>query len=329
MVAVKVAGVGYCLPERVVTNTALERDLGLAEGWIERVTGIRERRAATHETSAGMAAQAARMALDHAGLAVGDVDAIIGASTGPQQLIPCTAAFVQRELGAPDGGSACFDVDATCLSFLVGMQVAGHLVAAGVYHTVLLYSSEISRWSLNPREPESAVLIGDAAAAVVLTRTPTGEASAVWQSQVATYSSGADLTAFIGAGTRHHPNDPTTTAAMNLFHMDGPAVFKQAVRLIGPFLDRFFDQLGWQRASVDAVIPHQASGMAIKQLTARLGFQPEQLVVNLPTRGNCIAASLPLALAEAVHAGRVQRGDRVLLVGTGAGLSLGALAMTY
>ncbi|MCW5851023.1 MAG: ketoacyl-ACP synthase III [Anaerolineae bacterium] len=329
MLPVKIAGLGYCLPDHVVQNAALERELGLAEGWIERVTGIRERRRATQETSAEMAAEAGRMALTHAGLDVGDLDAIVGASTGPQQLIPCTAAFVQRALGAPDGGSACFDVDATCLSFLVGLQVVSHLVAAGVYGTVLLYSSEMSRWSLNPQEPESAVLIGDAAAATVITRTPPGEASAVWRSQVATHSSGADLTAFIGGGTRHHPNDPTTTPAMNLFHMDGPAVFKQATRLAGPFLDSFFDRLGWQRDEVDWVVPHQASGMALKQLTARLGFRPDQLVVNLPTRGNCIAASLPLALAEAVHGGQVQRGQRVLLVGTGAGLSIGALALTY
>jgi 3-oxoacyl-[acyl-carrier-protein] synthase-3 len=116
---------------------------------------------------------------------------------------------------------------------------------------------------------------------------------------------------------------------MNLFHMSGPAVFKQASPLISPFMQRFFFQLGWQQQDIAAVVPHQASRHVVEQLTRRLGFTCEQVVVNLAERGNCISASIPLALSESIHGGRIQRGDRVLLVGTGAGLTLGAIAITY
>lgn len=329
MLPVKIAGLGWYLPERRVTNAELEQQLGIPASWIERVSGVRERRYATNETSVSMGVAAARMALQEAGIHVREVDAIIGASTGPQQSIPCTAAFLQRELDAPQGQSACFDVNATCLSFLFALHTASHLIAAGAYHTILIVSSELASRSLNPQERESSVLFGDAAAAAVVTRRPPGEASAIWHTQFCTYSSGAELTQIVGGGTLHHPNDTTTTPEMHLFQMQGPAVFKMASQLSGPFLDIFFAELDWEREQIDAVVPHQASRHAVELLSARLGFTREQVVWNLAQRGNCVAASIPLTLAEAVHEGRIQRGNRVLLVGTGAGLTLGAMALTF
>jgi 3-oxoacyl-[acyl-carrier-protein] synthase-3 len=326
---VKIAGLGYSLPAQIVTNAELAEQTGVSAAWIEQATGVVERRHAGAETTVGMGAAAARQALAAAGLTAEQLDAIVGASTGPQQLIPCTAAFMQRALGAPDGGSACFDLNATCLSFAVALQTAAHLVAANVYRNVLVFSSEIASRSRNLREPESAVLLGDAAAAAVVTRAAPGETSALWHARFVTYSSGAELTQFLGGGTLHHPNDPATTLEMNLFHMDGPAVFKKAARLIGPFLDEFFGELGWTRGEVDLVVPHQASRHGIDLLTKRLGFRPDQVFVNLPERGNCVAASIPLALAEAVERGRIRRGARVVLIGTGAGLTLGAVALRF
>ena len=329
MLPIKIAGLGCYLPERRVTNAELEARYDVSASWIARATGVQERRYATHETSAGMGAAAARRALDAAELGVSDLDAIIGASTGPQQAIPCTAALVQRELHAPDGKSVCFDVNGTCLSFMFGLQTAAHLVASGMYRNVLVYSSEITSRSLNPRQPDSMVLFGDAAAAAVVTRSAPDDASAIWHAQFATHSSGADLTQILGGGTQQHPNNPTTTPEMNTFQMNGKAIFKHAARVIGPFLDQFFDTLGWERGDLDVVVPHQASRHAVELLTGRLGFRDQQVVQNLALRGNCIAASLPLALTEATEAGRIRRGDKVLLVGSGAGLTLGALALTY
>jgi 3-oxoacyl-[acyl-carrier-protein] synthase-3 len=330
MLPVRIAGVGYYLPPRRVSSVDLEQAWSLTPGWVTPVTGVVERRyAAEDETSAGMAAAAARMALDMAQIDVAEVDAIVGASTAPQQAIPCTAVFVQRALRAPEGASACFDVNATCLGFLFALQNAAHLVAAGAYRTVLIFSSEIGSRSLNPQEPQSAVLFGDAAAAVVLRRAAPGETSALVHAAFATYSSGADLTTVRGGGSLNPPNAATTTPDMNLFHMDGPAVFRKASSLVGPFLDTFFARAGCRREEIDCVVPHQASRHGVDLLTARLGFRPEQVYSNLATRGNCIAASIPLALAEAVHEGRIRRGEKVFLVGTGAGLTIGAVSLIY
>ena len=220
-------------------------------------------------------------------------------------------------------------MNATCLSWMFALHTTAHLIASGAYRSMALFSSEVTSGSLNPAERESAVLFGDAAAAAIITRARQDEASMIWHARFGTWSSGAELSELVGAGTTHHPNDPNTTPEMNMFSMRGPALFKQGARLIGPFLEQFLSELGWSRDDFDAVVPHQASRHAVDLLHTRLGFRREQVVDNLAERGNCIAASIPLALAEAVHAGRIRRGDRVLLVGTGAGLTLGAMALTY
>ena len=324
----RIAGVGSYLPPRIVTNDELEAQLGLAPGWILDRTGVRERRRCTGQGSAFMAAAAARDALAMAGLGAADLTAIIGASSTPQQAIPCTAVFVQRELDAPEGATACFDVNATCLSFLAALDVAARLVAAGAHRHVLVFSSESAAHSLNPAEPESAVLFGDAAAAVVVSHAG-ASGSAMHPMRLQTWHSGAELSQIRGGGTLHHPNDPATTHDDNLFAMRGPKLFRKAAPLLRPFIDGVCDDAGWTREDLAAVVPHQASRHGIELGWKMLGFREDQVVQNLATRGNCIAASIPLALAESVAAGRIVRGDRVLLFGLAAGLSLGGCAITY
>ena len=329
MLPVKIAGLGWYLPEQRITNEQLEKQLGFPSRWIERATGVQERRHATTETTLSMATHACHMALDAAALDVGDIDVIICASSAPQQAIPCTAALLQRSLHAPEGASACFDLNATCMGFLFALHTAAHLIAANVYRNVLICNSELASRSINYHERESAVLFGDAAAAAVVTKSQSHEESGLWHALFETYSSGADSAQIVGGGTLHHPNDPATVPEMNMFHMHGPALFKQARQLLEPFLDRFFCKLDWERAQVDVVVPHQASRHGLELLTRRLGFRHEQIIDDLARRGNCVSASIPLALAEAVSNGRIQRGNRVLLIGTGAGLTLGALALTF
>lgn len=330
MFPIQIVALGSYLPARRVDNAELAARFRVAPEWIARATGVHERRYASDAESAlAMGALAAADALHRAGMVAADLDAIVGASAAPHQTIPCTAALLARELGLADGRAACFDLNATCLSFLVALHTVAALIAAGVYRTVLIVSSERASRSLNPQERESAVLFGDAAAAALVTAAPPGAASAVWGARFATHPSGAEHTLLRGGGTGHHPNDPATTPEMNLFHMDGPRVYRQGARLIGPFLDDFLRAVGWERSSLAALVPHQASRHALDLLTARLGFTHEQVVNNIALRGNCVAASLPLALAEAVAADHIRRGDRVLLGGSGAGLTLGALALTY
>ncbi len=328
---IQIAGLGKYLPETIVTSAELEQALGLREGWIERATGVRERRRApSGESTARMAAAAARQALERAGKTIADIDLIVGASSGPEQLIPCTAALVQRELGAPEGKSACFDISATCLSFPVALQLIAPLLASGVYKNALLFSSEMTAHSLNPSEPESAALIGDAAAAAILIATPSGETSCLHHSTFSTFAtSGAELTRFQGGGSRRHPSDPETTREMNFFEMHGPQIFRLASQYMPPFLTDFLAETGVGVERLDLVVPHQASGRGIAFVANRCGLPLEKFFINLPERGNCIAASIPLALCEAWEAGRLERGQRVLIAGTGAGLTLGAVLLTF
>jgi 3-oxoacyl-[acyl-carrier-protein] synthase III len=326
--AVRISGIGSYLPPHIVPNSELETALGLPAGWIFDRTGVRERRRCTTETAAGMAGDAARAAMCMAGVTAADLTAIIGASSTPQQAIPCTAVFVQREIGAPEGVAACFDVNATCLSFLVAFDIAARLIAAGVHEHVLVFSAENSARSLNPDEPESAVLFGDAAVAVVVSQA--GESSSALHSlRLRTWHRGAELSQIAGGGTLHHPNDPATTREQNFFSMRGTRLFRMAAPLLLPFMDELCESAGVSRGDIHAVVPHQASRHGLELGWTLLGFREEQMVMNLETRGNCIAASMPLALCEAVASGRVQRGDRVLLFGLAAGLSLGGIVLTY
>lgn len=324
--SVRIAGVGKYLPERIVSNAELEKRLELPEGWIARRTGVLERRYARHETSVFQAAQAAKQALEDASVSIMDIDAIIGASSVPQQAIPCTAALLQRELGAPDGMSACFDVSATCLGFLFALHQAALYIVSGFYKRVLIFSSEIASPSLNPKEPESMSLFGDAAAAVVVEASKTSD---ILGASFKTFSSGAHHTQILGGGTLHRPNLTAPESACNLFHMDGPGVFKQAARTMKPFVDALLAQAGWTYHEVDYFVPHQASGHAVTSISQHMGFTPEQIIFNLPLRGNCVAASIPLALAEAVQEGKIRRGQKLVLAGTAAGLTLGAVLLRF
>lgn len=331
MLPLTISGLASSLPEEVVSSASLEAELNLPVGWIEQRTGIRERRRATRQSVLDLAEPAARLALRRAQRDGGDLGLVVGASTGRHQLIPCTAALLQRRMGLPEGRAFAFDVDATCLSFLVGLRVAAQWIAASASpgaDAALLFSSEMNQHSLNPREPESYVLIGDGAAAAVLEHRP-DSGSGIHGAWFATHPSGGDYTCFLGGGTHHHPNNPSTTHEMNLFHMNGPAVFKMALKLVPDFMNRVFTELGWKPHDVAAVVPHQASAPGVDLLVSRCGLHRDQIVTNLATRGNCIAASIPIALSEAVESGRIQRGDRIVLCGTGAGLSLGAIALTF
>lgn len=325
---VRITGIGAFLPPTIVTNAELEKQFGLSEGWIVDRTGVQERRRCAGESASFMAASAAREAIAMAGIGAADLTAIIGASSTPQQAIPCTAVFVQRELNAPEGVAACFDVNATCLSFLAAFDVAARLVASGAHQHVLVFSSESAGQSLNPSEPESAVLFGDAAAAIVVSHAG-ASGSALHSTRLRTWHSGAELSQISGGGTLHHPNDPRTTSAHNLFAMRGPQLFRKAAPLLTPFMDAVCASAGWSRNDIAAVVPHQASRHGIELGWKLLGFRQDQIVTNLATRGNCIAASIPLALAEAIAAGIIQRGDRVVLFGLAAGLSLGGATLTY
>ncbi len=325
----QILGVGRYVPSRVVTAQQLADRIGIEADWILRNQGVRERRWVTHETASQMGALAAREALANAGLETTDLDLIINASGTQEQAIPDGAALIQRELDLGESGVPCFSVHATCLSFMVGLDVASHLLATGAHQRILVVSSDISSCALDFTEPEACTLFGDMAAAVVVGRASTESGSCVHSSRLETFGVGADLTHIPGGGTGKHPNDPATRPEDNLFHMQGRKVARLSIKHGGEFLERLSPGLSSGLGDIDLVIPHQASLLGLRLMARHFGFGEDKLVSILELYGNCVAASIPGALYEAITTGRLQRGHRVLFLGTGAGLSIGGMILTY
>jgi 3-oxoacyl-[acyl-carrier-protein] synthase III len=324
---VQIMGTGKNLPRRVVENTELEGRMGLSPGWIEKRTGIKSRRYIDEGTcGSDLALPACRQALEVAGVHAKDIDIIIGAQAVPDQAIPATSCFVQHGLGV--SGSMCFDINATCFSFPVALFQAAQLISSGQARHVLVFSGECASLGLDFEDPESASLFGDGAAAVVLGPAPAGSSSQVLGMKMKTYSEGRLLAELRAGGARYPPSRFDITGPTGKFHMDGKAIFKSAARHGEGFLDEFFartlPQPEWKHA-----IPHQTSLHGVSIYSRRLGFREDQVISNLVDHGNCIAASIPMGLHDAVVSGRVQRGDPVLLMGTAAGLTLGVLGLVW
>lgn len=313
-----IARTGYHLPPRVQTAEELAPLLGVEASWIRRRTGVGERRIA-EEDLAVLGARAARDALGTGP----PPDLVLNCGLSPAQLIPDTSVFFLRELGL--SGIPSFSVHATCLGFLAALQTATGLLHAGLYKRILVVAAERGTQCRDLEHPESAALIGDGSAAAVLTREGT---SALLAFEMRTVPEGASLARIEGFGSRHPPGASDTTPAHNRFRMEGPRIYRLTARVMRELLDRVLAQAGLGLCDVDLIVPHQASGPALA-LLARWGVPEDKTVNILHQTGNCIAASLPLALAMAAKQRRLARGDTVLLLGTGAGLSVAAAVLRW
>lgn len=337
VLSVRIAATGVSTPERVITSTALDDQYGRAAGTTQARSGVVARRwVAPGVTTSAQAAAAVRSALDRAGWDVTELDALVVTSAVPEQPMPTTAVLTLGALGIGGGAVEAVDVNMACLGFLKGLQVAAQHIALGSWRRVAVVSSELASRGLNHADIESSALFGDGAGAAVLEATPregpVGEAtfaSALVATRFATYPQGAHLCEIAAGGTRRNVFDPPADDTDYLFRMNGPGVMKLAMRHLPPFLDRVLDEAGVARADLSLVVPHQASGLGLRYLREKLGFPPGQVVDILATHGNQVSASIPTALDAAIASGRLHRGDLVLLLGTGAGLTLGAVLLRY
>ena len=330
---IKIAGVGRYLPERVVTNAEVEKIIGKPEGWVDSThAGVKERRWVTDrntETNSFMAAEAAKEALEDAGIEAKDIDLIMYASGSQEQAIPDGAPLVQRHLGLGKSGIACMSVHVTCLSFLKAFHVAACYLALDQYKNILITTGDIASAAINPKDPESFVLFGDAASAMVVTKTPEGESSSMNNYIFRTFGEGAYHTCVRGGGTRLHPQDPACKPEHNLFEMNGKEVYLLAVQHAPRTIGMLKPQLAFGLGDIKAVISHQASGLALKALS-KFGWPEDRVVRTLHKFGNTISTSIPITLYEAIkEEKRVERGDEIMFVGTGAGLSISMALITY
>lgn len=299
-------GWGAALPDRVLTNAELEARLGTTDEWITERTGIKERR--TGGTTVGLAVEAARAALASAGVDAADIDQIVLATTSNDRQIPAAASLVQHELGTSAG--AC-DLNAACSGFVYGLVYAHGLVAMGARRLLVIGSDTLTRFT-DPDDRNTAILFGDGAGAVVVE-------AVEGPGELLGWDLGSD------GSSAHILHAPTG----GVMEMDGREVFRQAVRVMVSSAQRALADAGVDPADVSLVVPHQANVRIIDAACQRLDIPLERTATVLQSTGNTSAASIPLALADALDGGRVAPGDLVLLVGFGAGMSWASAVLRW
>ncbi|OUJ16038.1 beta-ketoacyl-ACP synthase III [Acetobacter sp. DsW_063] len=308
-------GFGGYLPERVVTNDELSERFDTSDEWIRARTGIRQRHiAGEQDTAVSMATRAAERALEFAGIAPKDVDAVIVATATPDQAFPSTAVRVLHQLGVTHGFG--FDVSAACCGFIYALSSADAFIRSGQARTILVIGSEVYSRILDWSDRGTAVLFGDGAGAVVLRATDGDGSTGLIGTHLHADGSTGDLLYVDGAvGRREHPGH---------LRMSGRDVFRHAVAKLSSSVDEALDAAGLTYADVSWLVPHQANIRIIEAVARKLQMPIERVVVTVERHANTSAASIPLALDEAVRDGRIQRGDLVLMEALGGGLTWGS-----
>lgn len=319
---VKITGTGLYLPPKVETSKEISTLIGKSEEWIIRKSGVKERRVSEIDVDE-MGAHAGREALGNGSLP----DLIINASGVPKQTIPDTSTFFQKAMGLK--GIPSFSIHCTCLSFITAFHTASSLIQTKSYKKILIISSDRGTRGRNFNEAESASLLGDGAAAIILESGTPSDSSKLMHFEMRTWPAGAHLTEVRGGGTNKHPQDPETLVSDNLFTMDGPGIYKIARKAVYKLMLNTLKSTNLIKEDIDLVIPHQASGKAVEAYIETGGFKREKVVNIVSKFGNCVAASVPMALVKSIKEKKIRRKDKILLIGTGAGLSAACALLSY
>lgn len=317
----KILGTGAYLPSNAISSEDLEKKLGFGPGTIEKSSGVKTRYHVKEESASEMGAAAVRKAVQASGLDFSSIDALVSVGAVPQQAIPSTAALIHQKLGLKNG--VAFDINASCLSFLTGLICMGNLISQGIYRHVVLVAADIASGGLDPKDPKTASLFGDGAAAVVLGPAVDGEG--ILASDFETNSESAEICTCEAGGTLFATKKKISKDRY-YFKMNGPKLFKLAMPPLLKMYDSFLAKVG---GAIDLIIPHQASPFALDLFQKKLKLPDHKIVHIVREYGNMIAASLPFALHKAIFDKRLQRKDRVLLLGTGAGLTIGGVLLEY
>ena len=320
---VAIKGVGSALPGKVMTNADFEKYLDTSDEWIQTRTGIKERRICSNgENTLTLAVEASRKAMDKASVTPADIDLIIVATSTPAYPIPATACFVQHELGC--GHVPAFDIAAACSGFVYAFVAASSMMASGQYRHALIIGSEAMSSVTDFEDRTICVILGDGAGAAVLG--PANDSvSGVYDQFLGADGSGADLIIVPAGGSAEPPSVEAIKDKKHYLKMRGREVYKFAVTKMQEVIQGAVERAGLKIDDLALVIPHQSNARIIESATAKLGMPSERVAMNIDKFGNTSAASIPLALEEAINSGRVKKGDWVLLAGFGGGLTWGSV----
>ncbi len=324
--SVRITGWGRYAPAQVLTNADLERMVDTSDDWIVTRTGIRERRvAAADETTASMGAVAGLRAIHTAGLQPDDIDLIVLATLTPDYWMPSTAALVKEAIG--NTRAPAFDVAAACSGFVYAYATASSYLAAGLAKHALVIGSELLTRFLDYTDRSTCILFGDGAGAVVLSATD--EPTAPVGIELTTEPQGAYMIWLPAGGSKSPPSAETISRGEHKIRMEGRETYRFATRTLASTALSAVGKAGWTQDDVDLIIPHQANIRIIEAVAKGLDLSMDRMFINLDRYGNTSAASVPIALAEAVNEGRVQVGDRIVFVAFGAGFTSGAVAVEW
>jgi 3-oxoacyl-[acyl-carrier-protein] synthase-3 len=315
----RIAGTGAYVPERVMTNAELEKLVDTSDEWIQERTGIKQRRvAAEGEAASDMAVQAARRALEAAGLSATDLDMIVVGTISADMPLPACAAFVQQKLGCP--GIPAFDVAAACAGFVYALSIGDQFIRSGAHQRVLVIGVELLSRVLNWNDRATCVLFGDGAGAAVLAPA-SDDGRGVLSTRLYTDATLAESLCIPAGGSKEPLTSAGIEAGRDKVRMIGGDIFKIAVRNLTSSSREALTAAGIEASAVDWVVPHQANLRIIAQVAQRLDIPLDRFVLNIERYGNTSSASIPIALDEAVRDGRVKPGDTVLMCALGAGIS--------
>jgi 3-oxoacyl-[acyl-carrier-protein] synthase-3 len=322
---VRIVGVGHHAPPAILSNEDLEKVLDTTDEWITTRTGMKRRHvSAPGEATSDLAIAAARMALGRAGLQPADIDCYIVATVTPDYPFPATACIVASKLGASD--KAAFDIEIACSGFIYGLTVASSLIRSGVYKRIMLIGAETLTKIVNRNDRATAVLFGDGAGAVIL------EATAIdsfLSSELGSDGSRPELLRVPAGGSRTPLTASLIDEGAQFMTMEGREVFKFAVTKMIEATDTALQKANLRKSDLDWLIPHQANKRIIDSAAKYLEMPEDKVIVNIHEYGNTSAASIPIALSEAVQAGKIKDGDVIVFVGFGGGLSWGAVTWRW
>lgn len=316
---------GKALPRRKVTSAELDERLSKPSGWVQQRSGIVHRfHAELDEHQSSYAAAAIADACARGGIDPASIDLLISACAVPEQSLPSMAALVLDRAGLRPGTPG-FDINASCVSFPVALHVVAGLLATGCYRRIAVVSADLASRGLNWDCAESSLIFGDGAAAAIVER---GDGSRGIQAyRLGTWPEGKTYCEIRSGGTQRNPGTVPVDPADFLFQMDGRRVFRLAAKVMDGFLGELLEKSGLRLEDMDTIVPHQASHLGMRHVAERLRAPKERVVDIYETHGNQVAASIPTALHEAFVTGRAKPGQRLLLIGTAAGLSVGGMVL--
>jgi 3-oxoacyl-[acyl-carrier-protein] synthase-3 len=320
------AGIGYYVPDVVLTNADFEKTLDTTDEWIVSRTGIRERRIARpDQATSDLAIEATNRALADAGLTPKDIDIILVGTATPDMPFPSTACLIQHRIGATQ--AAAFDITAACSGFIYGVTIAQSLIVSGKARRILVLGVETLSRIMDYEDRATCVLFGDGAGAVVMEACEPGDG--VLGSYLRSDGSFAELLYLPGGGSRRPLTEERLRNREQYVKMKGDGLFKYAVKAMVGAAMEVLREAGLTTADIDFVVPHQANIRIIDGVLSRLHVPPEKSIINIDRVGNTSSASIPIALGEAKEKGLIKRGDRILMVAFGGGLTWGALLLKY